>query len=57
MLYKLGFAWKWSDLEFRGENPLFGSKPRKDTDLRAAAAWRAVPPVTQFWFGFGFGFS
>jgi len=26
MLYKLGFVWKWSDLEFRGENPRFSVK-------------------------------
>ena len=26
MLYELGFVWKWSDLEFWGENPRFWVK-------------------------------
>ena len=26
MLYKLGFDWKWSELELRGENPRFWVK-------------------------------
>ena len=26
MLYKLGFVWKWSELELRGENPPFWVK-------------------------------
>ena len=67
MLYKLGFVWKWSDLEFRGENPRFLVKIAQEDEPGREAAWRAAPsapppaqgtvPITRILFGFGLGFS
>ena len=33
MLYKLGFVWKWSDLELSGENPRFWVKIAQGDDI------------------------
>ena len=65
MLYKLGFVWKLSDLEFRGENPRFWVKIAQEDEpgrLRglACGSTRAATRAgdcsryavfVRFWFG------
>jgi hypothetical protein len=44
MLYKLDFGWKWSDLEFWGENPRFWLKIAQGDEPGRRRGWARGNP-------------